>query len=474
MIRALSLVLLCACAPKITATSPRALPEPLPSKAWVMPTSDEGTLSNGVRVVVVSNHEVPLWELRAVFDGGGRLDPAGQEGLSSVTFDMLNEGAGGKTAAQLARELEMLGGGVGASASRDGASVTASGPKKNLGAVLDLWADVLLRPDFPDADWKILQTARIADLKAESERPTSIADKVTRGLVWGDTYAGRTPTEASYTAMSTAQMRELYQRSVTPDRATILVGGDLTLAEVLPELEKRLAGWTTKGDPLPANKPEAKSQAAAKIFLIDKPGAAQSVLQAALPVATPGAPDHFALYMGNTVLGGAFTARINMNLREDKGYTYGARCGIELTLGPEIWGCSTSVNTPVTGPAFTELRKEVTEVLSSRPVTADELAFFRGFRVNAFQGAYELPGSLLDEITRIRLLGLPADWLERYQPGVEAVDPDAANAALQHWLQPDHIVWVVVGDKAKILGGLTATGLEITELDRQGNPKEHE
>jgi predicted Zn-dependent peptidase len=466
------LIALAACAPKITPTTAREMPEALPSRPWTMPTAAEGRLPNGVRVVVVTNREVPLWDVRLLLDGGSRLDATGKEGLYGATFDMMDEGAAGASTSEIARKLKLLGGSVYASAGLNGAGVHVSGPKKNLAPLLTLWADALLRPDFPADRWEILRENYLAGLRAERERATSIADRVTRVLVWGPSYAGRSASEATISGLTLDEMRTTWQGAITPERATILVGGDLSLEEVLPELERALADWTGAGAALPAARPEPKPPGPARLYFVDKPGAAQSVLQAALPLLRPDDPEHHAMHIANTVLGGAFTARINMNLREDKGYTYGARCGIELTLGPEIWTCSTSVNTAVTGPAMLELMKEVKEAVTTRPLEQREVDFFRSYRVNAFQSAYETPASLLDEIGRIQTLRLPSDWMQRYVPAVDAVDAAKANAALQRWLKPERVAWVVVGDKAKVFDALAPTGLEIVELDREGNPME--
>ncbi|HMV69800.1 MAG TPA: insulinase family protein, partial [Myxococcota bacterium] len=308
--------------------------------------------------------------------------------------------------------------------------------------------------------------------KLDAERPTSIAGRAQGRLVWGDAYGGRFPTEASLRGITVEQQREAWRRAVVPDGATLVVGGDLSLDEIVPRLEARLGAWKPTGTAPAQVRPEPRPPGAATLYVVDKPGAAQSVLASVLPTLTPDHPDHFALYMGNTALGGAFTARINMNLREDKGYTYGARCALETSRGPEVWSCSASVATNVTIPAFKELRREIEEAVTTRPITQDEIGFFQSYRVNAFQGSYETPSDLLTEIVRIRTLGLPADWLERYVPGVESVDASAANAALQRWLRADQIAYVIVGDRARFAEELAGIDLPIVALDRDGNPLE--
>ena len=249
-----------------------------------------------------------------------------------------------------------------------------------------------------------------------------------------------------------------------------MLGGDLDLATVVPMLEARLGSWKAPDTPAPevlAATPSTFDKAT--IHLVDKPGAAQTVLKAVLPVNMPTDDDYRALDMGVTVLGGAFTARLNMNLREDKGYTYGARCRLTNNLGPNTFGCSTSVATNVTTPAFKELMSEISDIRMDRPATQSELDYFKGYRIYGFQGRYETPAALLQQVATIWNYNLPENWLEQFVPSIEAVDLGSAQTALSTWLDTDRIAYVVVGDKATFGEEFAGLGLPIVEYDRHGN-----
>ncbi len=449
----------------------RAAWEPLEAPDFKMPEVTERTLSNGLKVRVVTHSETPLWDLRLLFDVGGFTDPEGKEGLAEVTLDMMNEGAAGLSAEQISRKSTTLGSTIGTGAGFDGASVSASGIKRNLGPTLDLWASVLLQPEFPDDDWEIVRKRRVAELVAEREDPTAIARKAFRRVLYGKAYRGRPATEASYAAITTADMRAWYSTHLGPANAMILVGGDVTADEIVPLLEAKLGSWKPEGIQDPAAQVTISKPPEQVLYFIDKPGAAQSVIRMGSVVGTRGDDDWFDFAMGNLVLGGAFTSRVNMNLREDKGYTYGARCGsIDDVYGPGLWYCAASVKTAETGPSLTEFKNEVEGILGDKPVTADELAFFQSFEVNGFPKNYETTGAILGEQSTIWQYGLPNDWPERFIPGVQGVTVDSANGALKSRLSMDHVFWLVVGDKSVVFSDIEAFGARVVELDRDGNP----
>ncbi|MCB9663078.1 MAG: insulinase family protein [Alphaproteobacteria bacterium] len=457
-------------APEAAAEGVRPFPEALPERPFVMPEVERATLSNGLQLAVVRNDEVGLFNVRLFLRGGSSLDPAGKEGLAELTFDMLDRGAAGRSAAELAKALKPLGGTVGAGAGRDSAAVSVSGPSKNLEPLLDLWADVLLRPDFPADEWSLLQSKAVADHEASLEQPTEVGRRVYRHVAYGDAYTGRLTTSASLGGLTRGDLVAHHAAVLDPSRAVLMAGGDVDLATLVPLLEARL-GSLGAASPLPLPAPAIPAEGEGEvIYVVDKPGAPQSVLRALLPVMDRTDPAWWPFMVGNTAFGGAFTARVNMNLREDKGWTYGARCGLDDNTGPSLWLCSTSVQSDATVVGLAELRKETRDVLGDRPITADELAYFQGYLVNGFYGSYETPGELLGELWDIWTYGLPADWLERYVPSVQAVDVAGANAALRSAIDPDRIAWIVVGDLATHREGLEALGLPVVELDRDGRP----
>jgi len=474
--RALPLVtaLVLAGCPKTAPESPadvtRAMPGPLPTPAFALPATETRTLSNGLEVVVATNSEVPLVDVRLVFEVGTWADPADRGGVAEVTFDLLHDGAADLDAEEISRELKKLGSSLYTGAETDTAWVGASGLVRNLGPTLDLWAKVLTEPTFPDSEWTILQKQKIANVKLGKEDPSVVSRQVIYKLLYGDVYRGRIPSEAGYAAITTGDMKAFYKTWVGPTNARLFVGGDVTADEIVPLLEARIGAWKpTVTDAAPTT-PAPAAADPSRLYFVHKAGATQSQLRVMLPVGDRTDPDYYAFLMANEVIGGQFTSRVNMNLREAKGYTYGARCFIGMWDGPGVWGCSTSVQTEVTGAALTELKKEITDALGERPVTAEELAYNTSSQVNGFPAGYETTGSVLDEKAAIWRYGLPADWAERYLPGVQAVTVESANAAFAAHVDPSKLVWVVVGDKDVVWDQVHVLGLEVVELDRDGNP----
>lgn len=452
----------------VAATRPQPLPAPLAKSKFVLPKAETRKLSNGLTVVVSTNPEVPTFELRLLSNVGGYADPLGKEGLASVTFDMMDQGAGGLTAAELSKRLKKLGSNISAFADDDASGVVASGLVRNLEATLDLWTLVLRNPDFTPAEWSVMQARRVASLAVQREDPTAIAGRVQSRLSWGDTYRGRQMSEAAYQAIGTADMSAFHAAHLGPNNTLLLVGGALTADQVVPVLEKRLADWKTVASVPPSDpKPAATAPG---VYFVDKPGAAQSMLRVGLPIGKRTDADYQALAIATSVLG-EFTGRVNLNLREDKAYTYGANCRTSYAQGPGRWGCSAAVRTDATVASMVEVKKELTDVLSSRPATDAEVTFQRSGTVLSFPAAFELPGAILDQRFAIWRWGLPADWVERQVPAYQKVTTATANAAIAKWVKLDQLVWLIVGDKEKVMPGLQELGLPVVELDRDGQRK---
>jgi len=452
------------------------MPDPLAPRDFQLPDPVRGELSNGIPVVVVENHEVPLFYVQVALRPGGWTDPADRAGLASVTMDMLNEGAAGMSAAEISSAARRMGSSVSAGASLDGATVGASGLSDKLPGTLDLLAKVALQPDFPDADWELMRKKRLQALQAARQDPNNIANRVWARLGYGDSYAGHLDSEASYNAIDTAQMRAWYDAFVVPANAMILVGGDTTLAEIQPLLEERFGSWDAEGTPLPAQ-PAADAlpaQPDTTIFLVDKPGAAQSVLRVGGFVGSQLDSDHDAFTLGNMAVGGQFTARINMNLREDKSWTYGARSWTIDNYLPGRWQVGTSVFTPTTADAVSEIMRELTESLGDRPVTQEELDNGRGYLLGTWPLRFENPGTLLGETVSMWRYGLPDDWITGSPDRMRAVTLDQARAAWAAHVDPAHLSILVVGDAATVQEPLQALGYPVQMLDAEGAPVDAE
>jgi zinc protease len=433
------------CAPKI---DPTVAPAPLPARAFVAPEPVVATLSNGLKVVLVENHEVPLVYGRIAWLSGGWMDPAGQEGLAAVTLDMMDEGAAGKDAAALARTLQSLGAGLSTSAGDDGASLAFSALRRNLGATLDVVADVLFRPDFPQADWELMKKRRVAALARARKDPDAIAAKVYDRVLFGDDYRGRYPGESSYGTITPEGMRAWWKQHLVPEAAVLLVGGDTTMSELLPLLEARLGAWK------PAGTTPARPQVAAKplvraIHFVDRPEAAQSIVRVGGYVARPSDAHWFPLTLANMAVGGQFTARLNMNLREDKGWTYGANSGIQFDHAGGRFTARAGIHTDKTLPAVREFWKEIADAAGPRPVTPTELANGRDSLVLGRPLQFESPDWRLGQEESTWRYQLPADWVPAWTSRVQAVTLEQAQNAWKQ-LAAAPLVTLVVGDGARV------------------------
>jgi len=445
----------------------RAMPPSLEVRPFTLPTSETRTLSNGLKVLVATNREVPLWQVRLVTNVGSFADPKGQEGLASAAFDMLNEGAGAMSAEDLSRQLKKLASNINSSGGLDGGSISASGITRNLEPTLDLWAKVLLDPTFPEEDWTIMQKKRIANVIADRKDPSAVSARVFYKLLYEEDYRGRHASEESYGQMTTEQLRAFYKMHITPNNSMIVVGGDLDADTVVPLLEARIGSWQPDEQKAPATpSPTIRTAEKPTLYLVDKPGAAQSIVRAGLPIGQTQDEDYWDFMMGSTVLGGAFTARINMNLREDKGYTYGARCYPTYRHGPGLWFCHTSVRTDTTAASVQEIHKEIGGILGDNKASEKEIAFFKSYRINGFPSQWETTGRLLDEAVSIWRYNRPANWPERYIPSLAEVTTEDANKALAHRIVQDKMIWLVVGDKETIYDSLKALPFEIIELNQ--------
>ena len=342
---------------------------------------------------------------------------------------------------------------------------------RTLDEPLAIGSPVRRSPSFPADDWEIMQRRKVANIEASRKDPNSVASRVLYRLFYGDAYAGRSSSVDSVSGIDTEAMRSFYSSYVGPAQATILVGGALTKDDVLPALEKAVGDWKVdveQGAPS-VSLPEIASTT---MYFIDEPGAAQSVIRTAQSVGNRTDDDYFPFAMASRALGGSFVARVNMNLREDKGYTYGARCSAGYRHGPGMWGCSTSVRTDATGPSLVEIKKEIDEALAARPLTEDEIDTAKSSVTNSYPRQFETTGSLLGQQVTIERYGLDPNWVASYVPNVRGVSADAANEAFQSRITPDKTIWLVVGDKATIYDDVVALGLPVVELDREGNPLE--
>jgi zinc protease len=431
----------------------------LAATPWSPPRFEVRTLSNGVPVIVLPRRPTGTVDVRLVLRTGEALDPVGKEGLVATAFDLADEGAAGMDASTLSAKVRALGAELSSTSVGDGATITVRGLRESLEPALDLWVAPIREPAFADADLALVRARRIQRVQLQMREPAGAADRVQWAVQYGAGYRGRSPTEASLKAVDSATIRDFWGRYVGPANAAIVAGGDLTADELVPLLEARLGAW--KGGEKVALAAEPQKFERETIYVVNVPGAPQSAIRAFEPAKAGTDPTAPAFDVALEALGGAFISRINRNLREERGWTYGARCGAADRAGPVFLQCGTLVRADVTGPALAELRRELREVQTTRPLTAEEATDLRTSLLRSYPSTRETVGAWLGEAAFLWLHDRPLDFPATYLKRLEGVKLADADRAVRDWLAPDELAWVVAGDLATIRAQLEPLGLPI-------------
>ncbi|HNH45819.1 MAG TPA: pitrilysin family protein [Myxococcota bacterium] len=447
----------------------RSMPNPLEASNFSVPAATEGRLSNGLEVRVVENHERPLVWVTLAFRAGAFADPPGKEGLGTASMELMDDAAGPYDGIALSKALKVLGTQLGSSAGSDGSGLSMQSLKRNLDASLGIMSTVLTQPRFTEEDWKVQQVQMIADVQARRNDPASIADRVLLRVIHGDSYQGRLASEASLSSLDTAQLKAWHKEHLSPAQSLLLVGGDTTLAEIQPLLEKHFGAWKNEAKALDFPvAPPAPTQT--QIYLVDKPAAAQSVIQLGRYVGKPTDADYRPFVVANNAVGGMFTSRVNLNLREAKGYTYGARSSVGFNLAGSLWTASAPVATDVTVPALQEFLKELGGVSGDGALKVGETENARNYLRNSFPLRFENPDYLLGQLTQIWRYSLPQDWISRYYEEMGKIQAENAQAAWAARMEAAPLNIVVVGDAAVVEAGLAGLGIPMVKLDVDARP----
>jgi len=438
------------------------------------PAVQRAELANGMKVVLAPRAGTGLVELELILESGYAADPADRPGTASMTMAMLDEGTRSRSALQISEELSLLGAELAAGASLDTASVRLSALKDKLEPSLAVMADVVLNPTFPAEELERLRGIYLAGLRQEKNRPNSMALRVLPKLIYGAGHPYAQPltgtgTEASVAALTGADLQALHATWFKADHATLVAAGDTTLAELQPLLERLFGRW--ERGPVPARTIGPPRGASGKVlYLLDRPGADQSVIFAGQTLPPRANPDEFALQAMHNILGGQVSARINMNLREDKHWSYGAYSVLADARGARPFFAYAPVQTDKTAEALQELRSELKGISGARPVTAAELERVTTTRILSLPGRWETSGAVLGALSESVRFGLPDDYWQNYAAGVRAVTLAEVDRVARTFVKPGDQVFVVVGDRARIEGGLKALGFdEIRAINAEGD-----
>ncbi len=454
----------------------KGLPAVTSTPDLIFPALQEAVLANGIKIILAERGGSPLVEMAMQFEAGSAADPADLPGLAGVTMNMLDEGAGGKTAIQIAETLEGLGANLATSSQLDTARVRLSALKEKLVPSVALWADVILRPAFAGTDLERLRRNQLAAITQEKAQPQGLALRLLPPALYGASHPYGKPftgsgTEAAIKSLTIANIKTYQQTWLRPENATIYVSGGVSLAELKPLLDKQFGSWKPSAVPRGVKSSLAATPATGvRVAIIDKPGAPQSFILAGRVGSPANAPDYIEQSLANDVLGGAFTARVNMNLREAKSWSYGAFTFSPDALGPRPWLIFAPVQSDKTKESIQELLREIKEFNGKRPASGAELDRQIKSNVRSLPGAFESVASVLGRMTSDTALGRPVDFVTGLKKKYEAVTPASAAKAGKAEFRTDDLLWVIVGDRAKIEAGIRALNLGKVEIwNEDGN-----
>ncbi|KAB7774991.1 pitrilysin family protein [Xanthomonas sp. LMG 12459] len=442
------------------------------------PTLQRATLKNGTTVILAERHEVPVVQFSYEFQGGYSADQGRKPGTANFTMGMLDDGAGERDALAFADAAEALGASLAAGAALDGSNAYLSALKENLAPSLALYADMLRRPRFAPNEIERVRASWIASIRQEKAQPNGVAMRVLPPLLYGVGHPYAMPfsgigTEAAIAALQREDLVDFHRDWVRPEHATLIVVGDTTLAEIVPLLDAQFGDWKGEGTapsvPVPAR---VARPAKPRVYLIDQPGAVQANLFASELVPPTTDPAAVRFDIANGVIGGDFTSRLNMNLRENKHWSYGARSGAASALGQRPWTASAPVQIDKTAPALQEMYKEISAFASGKaPPTAEEVTRIRNIQTLSLPGAYETASAVMGAIGGIVRYGRPDDYVFKRKAEIEAMTPAQVREAAS-MLDPNTLTWVVVGDLKQIEAPVRALKLgEVTVIDADGVPQ---
>lgn len=449
------------------------LPAPGEPPPVEFPALQRTNLANGLKVIVATRRGLPLVTADLLIDAGYAADEFALPGTASMAMTMLDEGTRRRNALQISDELERLGAELSADANLDMCSVHLSALTPNLADSLSLFADVSLNPSFPEADFRRVQQQRLAEIRDEKSDPRALAMRLLPALLYGKGHAYGNPftgtgTESSVDSMTRGDVVRFHQTWFKPGNSTLVLVGDIDLAEVLPEVKKLFANWE-KGD-VPRKNIGPVSQPQRDVYLVDRPGSLQSMIMAADIAPPTGNPDEIAQEMLNVILGGTFTSRINMNLREDKHWAYGAHSMLMPAEGPSPFIAWAPVQTDKTSDSMAELNKELHAIISPLPVSESELETAQKNQTLKLPGQWETEDHVEASIARIARFDLPDDYYETYPAKVRALTVSQVEDQAPKIVHPDNLVWVVVGDRSKIEQRVHGLGWgKLHFLDSDGN-----
>jgi zinc protease len=445
-------------------------PAPLKPRPLKIPAAVEGRLANGLRIAIVRDARLPMVSFRLAFRGGDSSDPAELPGLSDMMAHLLTEGTADRTSMQIAEEVERLGATLSVSSASDFATIAASSLAVYADEILALMADVTLHPSFPQNEIDLARENTKQMLIQQRAQPNFLASERVAKVMFGQhPYARISPTPASLDGMTRDTFTNFHRKSFAPEKGVLLIVGDVDPDETAAKLEK-FGGWTT----VPTSEPAFSAppeRTARVLYVIDRPGSAQSNIVIANAAITRTSPDYFPMLLMHTILGANASSRLFMNLREEKGYTYGAYSSLDARRLSGTFRATAEVRTPVTGASLHEFFFELNRIRDER-VPDEELQNAKSYLTGVFPIRIETQDGLVDQLTSVKMFDLPDDYLHTYRERVNAVTAEDVQRVAQQHVTPDRAAIVIVGDAKEIEDQIKKYAETIERYDTEGNKKQ--
>jgi zinc protease len=451
------------------------MPEVGPTPNVKLPTVETATLSNGVKVHFARRTTVPAVRFALSFDAGHSSDPKAALGTHSLMLAMLKEGTTSLSSIEIAEAQERLGAGISMGASMDRTTVGLYALKANLVPSLDLLADVVRNPAFDAKELERLRGQQLARIASEQTQPQSIARRALPPLLFGRDHPYGVPLTgtgdpAVAQKLTRANLADFHHQWVRPEKLTVFAIGDATLAELMPLLEARFGKWQGAGTAGVKVAAPMLPPTQERIVLIDRPQSPQSVILGGQMTGKTGKEDFLELMAANDVLGGNFLSRINMDLRETKGWSYGVNGQVFRLLGQSAYLLSAPVQADRTGDSIAALKSQYTDFLGGKGVTPEELTRTVNGSVRELPGSFETSAAVLGQMQTDALYQRPFDYAEHLAARYKALTAPVLDSAAKAAIKPDGFLWVVVGDKSVVMPQLEKLGMPITQIDSNGDP----
>jgi predicted Zn-dependent peptidase len=452
----------------------KKVPDPGPTPVLRVPTWTTDRLANGAELIVSERKGLPLVSLSITLVGGTRqFEAATKVGVAGFAASMLREGTKTRDGEALAVALQLLGTNVGAGVGAESGSISFQSTTDKFAPTLDILADMLVNSTFPAAALERLRAQRLVQLAQAGAQPEMIASRVYSRVLYGAEHPfGRTATEATVTAVTREDVVAFHNEYFKPGRAIVTVVGDVNAATVKRTMDKALAEWTAGGEKPSFEYPAPLAPKPTTIYLVDKAGATQSIFNIGLPGPPRNTPDYAALEVMNFILGGHFQSRLNANIREEKGYSYGVGSSFSFGKGPGPFTTGGGIVSDKTDAALVEFMKELRGIHGGRAITDDEMKTARDSLIQGLPDRFSTLGGIGSSILSLYLNDLPMDYYQNYPKAISAVTKEDVLRVARKYVNVDHLNIVIVGDRKTIEGPLKATGIApIVILDSEGMPQ---